>query len=300
MSICQALPLLEKSAVNEFSDIRKEINTSVTFPTTYITSLEIQEALSSKIVKNSGNYTYSADFGVFQSETDAKNKIEQVYSLIKNCFPGFRMTVSFEKLLKTGYFTLSYHNENGFRLYNARFELHRYATTFEVDFVFKSSEKASFMNSNPNQAYNDYQLVKNEMAYDNFSIAIRNVIKEGKTGFSAIKGEEANFGSLFTTYVTKYSVPDYTCYIEDRIMGTFYYTVQNFKRGKMAELSQTVEQAKNQIQSALGTGYGVTISSNLKTLTYAHKDQPEKPVMKLILSGDETDFVLTLLIVGEN
>ena len=52
MSFCEALPMLEKNTSEEFVDIRKEVDNTVKYPTTYFSSIQVLEANSSRIIEN--------------------------------------------------------------------------------------------------------------------------------------------------------------------------------------------------------------------------------------------------------
>lgn len=296
VSFCEALPLLEKYATNEFSEIRSGLDSSQTFPTTYFSSMQIKEALSSKVTQSIGPFTFTADFGEFNSREDALLKIMELSASLYACYPGIKLTTTTEKIFKTESHTLALHNQDGFRLYDAKIKLSNFKDKYYLSFDFDASEKKNILNKNPSQAYTDFQLIKLAADQSDFSVSIRRVIEEAKNGFKSIKAEEIESPDYFSHYGVKYKVQGYDCYIEDRTMEILFYVIPKVKSGTEESFSQSVADITRLIELALGTDYGSAPSSNGQSIVYVNKNQPEKKVLTLLLTFDDKHYEMDLQI----
>lgn len=296
LSFCEALPMLEKNATEEFVDIRKEVDNSVKYPTTYLSSIQILEATSSRIVKSSDGFKFKADFGTFSSKDEARKKMNEVVAALKNCHKGLNTTFSTDVLSISEYHTIYVANSEGLRLYSAKFNLRTLGNKSDLFFEFDASQKRSSLFGNATKAYYDYAFVKEKLTNDEFCIALRKVIEEANTGFKAIKGAETDYGRGFTCYRTKYFIPGYSSFIEDRTLGIVFYVVPTFQRANAQNFATIAEKTQKMIQSALGSNYAYRTSEDGKAQIYVHKNKPDKKVVELVLKDKEDESVFELYI----
>lgn len=298
VSFCEALPLLEVSATNDFSDIRKNEDASVTYPTTYFSGLQVQEAISSSVIKSRNGYSFKVDFGSFASKDDARKKMNTIISGLKDCYSGINTAMSTDMLSVSEFHTLYLTTEIGFRLYDAKFKLRTLSGKSDLSFEFNSNEEKSFLNQYPAKAYYDYIFIKSSVANDGFSVALRKLLIEAQTGFKSITGTEADYGRGFTCYRTTFQLPGYSSFIEDRTLDNVLYVVPTFQIATPENFTQTVDKAKQIIESALGSDYAFRSSDDAKKLIYVHKNQPDKPVVEILLKENDNDFILELYVMN--
>lgn len=296
LSFCEALPLLEKNATDGFVDIKKEVDNDIKYPKSYFSSIQITEAISSRVVENRNSFKFKADFGTFNSKAEALDKMNKLQATLKSCFPGFRTTFSTDNLKVSDYYTIYTTSEKGFRLYSARFKLTTLGGKSELSFEFESDEKKSAFDSNPRKAFYDFGIIESSLSYDEFSVALRKVIEESKTGFKNIMGSETDYGRGFTCYRTKYFLPGYSSFIEDRTMGIVFYVVPTFQRATAQTFTTVAEKAQKMIQSALGNSYGYRTSEDGKNQIYVHKNRPDKTVVELLLKENNGEITFELYI----
>jgi hypothetical protein len=296
LNFCEALPMIEKNTVEEFVDIRKEVDNTVKYPTTYFSSIQILEAKTSRIVKNNHGYSFKADFGSFSTKAEAQKKMNALQAALKSCYPELHTSFSTDMLKTTEYQSFYALSENGLRLYSARFKLQTLSGKSELSFEFDANENKSTLNENPKKAFYDFGLIKSNLSYDDFSVALRNVIEEAKTGFKAIMGTQSDYGRGFVSYRTKYFIPGYSSFIEDRTMGVVYYVVPTFQRVTAQTFATNAEKAQKMIQSALGNNYGYRTTEDGKAQFYVHKNHPDKPVVELVLKEKNGEFVFELYV----
>ena len=296
LSFCEALPMLEKNATDAFVDIKKEVDVAVKYPTTYFSSIQITEANSSRIIQYRNSYRFKADFGTFSSKAEAVQKMNTLQAALKSCFPGINTTFSTDALKISEYYTFFVTNDMGFRLYSSRFKLTTLGGKTDLSFEFDADEKKSAFDSNPKKAYYDFGFITANLNYDEFSVALRKVIEEAKTGFKAIMGAETDYGRGFTCYRTKYFIPGYSSFIEDRTLGIVFYVVPTFQRANAQNFATIAEKAQEMIQSALGSDYAYRTSEDGKAQIYVHKNKPDKKVVELVLKDKEDESVFELYI----
>jgi len=296
LSFCEALPMLEKNATEEFVDIKKEVDNSVKYPTTYFSSIQIQEAISSRIVNKSNGYSFKADLGTFSTKDEAQKKMNTLLTTIKNCYPSFNTTFSTDILKISEYHTFYFTSEKSFRLYSARFKLRTLSGKTDLSFEFDANENESPFNNNAKKAYYDFGIIESNLSYDDFSVALRKITEEAKTGFKAIMGTETDYERGFTCYRTKLFIPGYSSFIEDRTLGIVFYIIPTFQKATPETFVQTAEKAQKMIQSALGNNYGYRTSEDGKNQIYVHKDQPDKTVVEILLNEKNGEFIFELYI----
>lgn len=298
LSFCEALPMLEKNTTEEFVDIRKEVDNTVKLPITYFSSIQILEATSSRIVQKSDVYSFKADFGTFSTKDEALKKMNTLLATIKSCYPNFYTTISTDMLKVSEYHTFYFISEKSFRLYSARFELRTLSGKTDLSFEFDANGKKAAFNSNPKKAFYDFGLITSNLSYDEFSVALRKVVEEAKTGFKAFMGTETDYGRGFTCYRTKYFLPGYSSFIEDRTLGIVFYVVPTFQIATAQTFATKAEKAQSMIQSALGSNYGYRTTDDGRTQIYVHKNQPDKPVVELFIKEKNGEFIFELHVIS--
>lgn len=296
LSFCEALPMLEKNATEAFVDIKKEADNAVKYPKTYFSSIQISEAISSRIVEHTNGYRFKADLGTFSSKAEALQKMNTLQAAIKKCYPGINTTYSTDILKISDYYTCYNLGEKSFRLYSARFKLMTLGGKTDLTFEFDSDETDPDFDIPPQKAYYDFGIIESSLSYDEFSVALRKVIEEAKTGFKAIMGAETDYGRGFTCYRTKLFIPGFSSFIEDRTLGIVFYIIPTFQKATAENFVQTAEKAQKMIQSALGNSYGYRTSEDGKNQIYVHKDQPDKTVVEILLNEKNGEFIFELYI----
>jgi hypothetical protein len=296
LNFCEALPMLEKNTTEEFVDIRKEVDNTVKYPTTYFSSIQILEATSSRIVQKSDVYSFKADFGTFSTKDEALKKMNTLHATIKSCYPNFYTTFSTDMLKVSEYHSFCFTSEKSFRLYSAHFKLRTLSGKTDLSFEFDAEQKKSAFYTNPKKAFYDFGLIDSNLSYDDFSVALRKVVEEAKTGFKTIMGTETDYGRGFTCYRTKYFIPGYSSFIEDRTLGLVFYVVPTFQRATAQTFAASAEKAQKMIQAALGSNYGFRTTEDGRNQIYVHKFQPNKPVVELFIKEKEGEFIFELYV----
>lgn len=296
LSFCQALPLIEKDATNEFVDIRKEADNAVKYPATYFSSIQIEEAASSRIIELNNGFSFKADFGTFNSKDEAQKKMNTLISSLKSCFPGLSTTYSTDMLKVSEYHSIYFINDKSVRLYSAHFKLRTLSGKTDLSFEFDAEEKKSVFNSNPKKAFFDFGLIDSNLSYDDFSVALRKVMEEAKTGFKTIMGTETDYGRGFTCYRTKYFIPGYSSFIEDRTLGIVFFVVPTFQKATAQTFAAIAEKAQKMIQAALGNNFCYRTTEDGRNQIYVHKNQPNKPVVELFIKEKDGEFIFELYV----
>lgn len=292
MNFCDALRLLEEEAIIEFENIRLGVDSSVSYPTSYFSKVELMEANSTKITEGMNNFKFEADFGEFATIDEARAKVNELCSKLSACFPGFKATQTTDKIFKSEEYTFSNHTDEFFRLYASSLTIQPAGGKFFLTYAFNASEKQTALNSVPKQAYTDFERLKSPADNSTFSIALRKVIEEAKTAFQNLKAEELPGELFFSNFESNYQIPDYKCFIEDRTMGVVFFVIPKVKSGSSENFNQAVNEAASMIENALGQDYGYSLAVDQQSFIFAHKNQPEKKVVSLELSGDDEYFEL--------
>ncbi len=296
LSLCQAIPLIEKDATNEFLDIRKEVDNTVKYPETYFSSIQIEEAASSRIIKLNNGFSFKADFGTFSSKDEALKKMNALISSLKSCFAGLSTTYSTDMLKVSEYHSIYFINDKSVRLYSAHFKLRTLSGKTDLSFEFDANEKKSAFDNKPRKAFYDFGLIDSNLSYDDFSVALRKVVEDAKTGFKTIMGTETDYGRGFTCYRTKYFLPGYSSFIEDRTLGIVFYVVPTFQIATAETFATKAEKAQSMIQSALGSNYGFRTTEDGRNQIYVHKNQPDKTVVELFIKEKNGEFIFELYV----
>jgi hypothetical protein len=194
------------------------------------------------------------------------------------------------------YHTFYFISEKSFRLYSAHFKLRTLSGKTDLSFEFDAEQKKSAFDTNPKKAFYDFGLIDSKLSYDDFSVALRKVVEDAKTGFKTIMGAETDYGRGFTCYRTKYFLPGYSSFIEDRTLGIVFYVVPTFQIATAETFATKAEKAQSMIQSALGSNYGYRTTEDGRNQIYVHKNQPDKTVVELFIKEKNGEYIFELYV----
>lgn len=239
----------------------------------FYSTLEVEGGKQSYMYDIFGDLSFMTDFGTFDTENAALQKVESLKKEILNCYSFFKFADT------KGPFgdNLSYFvqpGEDAFRFYTACFKISKYKQTWTVTFQFPQNQKESAIGAAKN-AYTDYKRIK--LAIDNYAFSqdVRKLLDQAKTGFASVKGEKLDNIAVFQQYsVTFQPTGKEDCYIEDRGMGLIFYEIPILQDVTMETLQGSVGVVLTNIQRAFGPEYGFIQSPDGMTVSFAHQDHP--------------------------
>ncbi len=302
ISLCKAFEKLFESSKNGFSDLKLEATSSSNSAIgEYSSSIEIDKAEKTTILYVS-SYQFIADYGKFNSEEEAKTKVEELKNEFINCYPVFKFTDYYPDILKSLVCNFVQYSDKGFRIYKAHFEIQQWGKTYTVTFHYPAYKKATtgYFTASPEvTCYTDYYYFDKQKGYDQFSLDIRKVLEDAVNGFKSIKGSEIQTSDYISKeFEAKFNVTGYSnCYIQDRTMSPSCYVIPCLKSADLETTKKVSEDVISKIQTALGSDYGTLTSSDGMRINFANKYNPQNNIITIVLEpkkGDTYNFTILI------
>lgn len=270
MSLCQTFVKLGEQC-DDFSAWKgSEISGSYG---SFSSSLEVEGAMTSCIRELIGNRSFEANFGSFDSEDKAVEKVESLKKEMLTCYPFLK----FADTKSTFSESLSYvvhHADVSFRFYKACFKIAKYGQSWDVTFEFPQTKKKTFSTSMV-KPYTDYKRIEGVADQNNFSQGVRWLLEDARKGFATVKGEKMDNRAISNEYkVTYMPAGRKDCYIEDRGLGIIYYEIPILQNVTMETLQITAGVVVKNIQQTFGPEYGFSASADGMSVTFVHADRP--------------------------
>ena len=297
MNICDAFRIIEQESVKRFSALNLGKDSTDKINTSYLSSVQIIEAKNSKIVSGINGITFKADFGTYNSYEEVKLKVNDLCASLFNCFAGLKASISSEKIFNTESYTFYLINNEGFRVYAARFKILPLGNNYNLSFNFDASAEATMMDRNPVQAHTDYMFIQTDRINNSFSNSMQKVLEEAKTGFTNIKQdllpEQTGF---FKTFASEYRFQQLNCHIEERGLGITNYVLPKVGTFTNENANESYAEIFKKVNESLGKEYGFCNSPDKMNIYFAHKDRPDKRVVSLILNSKNGEYWIDLLV----
>ncbi len=284
ISLCQAFEKIQTASQNSFSDFNNGVKES-SLVKSYFSKLEIAEATETILQDNSWGKDFIAKYGEFETESEAQRKVEELTKSFTSCFPVCSFSNYYEKTIyPIQKFNFILNTEGGFRYYDACFRISYLGKKYNVEFFFPSAERRDysmdgFLDSKTLivAIYTDYFYLKSTADNQPFSVDLRKVIAESKTGFKAFRG---------TDIMASFNVSGYElCYLEDenQILD-FHYVIPVALKGSVELVGKLKNEVAQKLIGALGSEYAVNESPDGMFAKFVYKNRPHHEVVSLMVT----------------
>lgn len=240
----------------------------------FASNLEIDGAEHSYIKEFTGNLTFLADYGKFDSESTAISKVESLKKEFLTGFPVLKFADtrgSFDEAISY----VVHQTDDAYRFYRACFKISRYGQNWYVTFEFPQTTKKDVFNRGGVKPFVDYVRIKEPADPYDFSKDVRRLLVEAKTAFANVKGSKLETLAMFDQYAptfTPYGRTD--CYIEDRGLGIVFYEIPITTNVTMEQLQKNASNVVRNIQATFGPEYGFMQSADGMSMSFSPVDRP--------------------------
>lgn len=286
LTLCEAFPLLEQAAEDGFNEFKLNRDSTRRYSQCHFSSVEIAEGEGTRIEESMGNRSYRTEIGQYRSREDAEAKVNELIASLQSCFPTLRFNSFLQDVTNYTLYSIAKYTDEGFRLYEANFQISGRGSRHNVSFVYHAAKKAGFGNEADKPSYADYTLIDTKPDNSKFSQDLHTVLEHARNGFAEIKGEQipSNF-YLFTDYKATFQVSGYNkCYVEDRTMNVLNYIIPAETGYDESSRKKAMNSTLKKISSALGPDYAYSISPDQKITSFVHKDHPHKKLLSIIFT----------------
>lgn len=264
----------------------------------FISKLEVEEADKSYMLKPMSDLSFVADFGTFDNKDLAIAKFEAMKSMLTTCFSALKFADT-EGIFSERIAYVINTADKGFRFYKACLKVTKLGQQWTVSFEFPQNIKDTFTHKG-SKSYADYYKITETADQSDFSNDVRKLLKEAKTGFSAIKGEKLVNDALFDQYVpTLQPSGKNACYIEDRGFGVIFYELPLLQNVSLKELQDTARSVVKSVQQILGPDFAYSQSENGLSISFVPIDRPYQEAAVLYVSEKGGSYNMTLSIKAD-
>lgn len=296
-SICESLFKILDATAQNFDELKGAKSGNVFLSTIYETKLQIEGVDKNYIEDKQGNVVFVIDFGQFNTESEAEEKVRDLTSKITNyCNSNikfFKITAeSDDKLYKVAYYTQEF-----VRIYNTYFYIANRGGKFFVSLKANGNQGDGGITT-PKPAFRDFHKITNKVVQSDFSDALQRVMKASSTSFVSLKGEKLPSGDVTSTFnKVNFMLPGYEkCYLSTNLENETSYNVIMSSLTSADEIkTRLFDVDLKKVSDALGEDFA--IGNNLQNSGYeiVRLNHPEKVIMEVYGVREEQDKYSVIL-----